>query len=481
MTTVGIIAEFNPFHNGHAYIVEQAKQLTGADYCVVVMSGDFVQRGAPAVCDKYTRTRMALLSGADAVFELPVAYATATAEIFAEAGVRLLASLGCVDYLVFGSECGDIDAIMQCAAILADESEEYKAELARHLKKGVSFPAARAAAYQNVTAAGMLATAADRTVTAADRSMTAAAAYQNASAAAPTDLLSLPNNILAVEYCKALLKLQKAGCSVTMQPLTVMRKGCGYHDILSCDAGGSAGSEAAACTETHLHSGFASATAIRELLEYARLQGKDFPGAVYGFMPSECAALLSGDFGQHLPVTCDDLSDMLHIRLATASEADLRRTMDMTEELANAVNSLRARALPAMTFSETAAALKAKNRTYTSVSRALLHLMLGIDSDFIGLLRAGFFPDDSRTVFPYARLLGFRSASSPLLRSISDSSRCIMITKPADAYTLLADSPAACRLFDCDVRAASVYMQAVHLIFRSQALPTDLQTSPLRL
>ena len=142
MKTVGIIAEYNPFHNGHAYQITEAKRITGADYAVVVMSGNFVQRGTPAVWDKYTRTRAALLGGADLVFELPVVYATASAEYFAEGGVALLTALG-VDTLCFGSECGDIDALMEIAKILIDESPEFKEALNISLREGNSYPLAR--------------------------------------------------------------------------------------------------------------------------------------------------------------------------------------------------------------------------------------------------------------------------------------------------------------------------------------------------
>ena len=118
MKTVGIIAEFNPFHSGHKYLIEQAKQQTGADCCIILMSGDFVQRGAPAICNKYLRTEMALKGGADIVFELPAVYALGSAEIFAEGAVSLLASTGQIDYLCFGSESGDTDALIKCASII---------------------------------------------------------------------------------------------------------------------------------------------------------------------------------------------------------------------------------------------------------------------------------------------------------------------------------------------------------------------------
>ena len=120
MKAVGIIAEYNPFHNGHKYQIEQARRMTDADYVIVVMSGSFVQRGTPAWTDKYLRTQIALECGADMVFELPTAYATASAKDFAFGGVSLLQGLGFVDTLCFGSECGDIHALWNAAQFLAD-------------------------------------------------------------------------------------------------------------------------------------------------------------------------------------------------------------------------------------------------------------------------------------------------------------------------------------------------------------------------
>ena len=136
MTTVGIIAEFNPFHNGHRYIIEEAKRLTGADRCVIVMSGDFVQRGTPAVCGKSLRAKMALLCGADAVIELPVPYATASAEIFAEAGVKMLCTLGCIDHIAFGCETDSPSLLSEAASVLAEEPGAYREALRHELKLG---------------------------------------------------------------------------------------------------------------------------------------------------------------------------------------------------------------------------------------------------------------------------------------------------------------------------------------------------------
>ncbi|MDD5846862.1 MAG: nucleotidyltransferase family protein [Lachnospiraceae bacterium] len=146
MKITGIIAECNPFHEGHKFLIRKSKEITGADYTVVLLSGDFVQRGAPAAEPKEKRTRDLLEGGADAVLELPVLYSTAGAEIFAEGAVQILDRLSCITDLCFGSESGDIEYLEKNAEFLLNESEEFKAALRKNLKDGDSFPAARDAA-----------------------------------------------------------------------------------------------------------------------------------------------------------------------------------------------------------------------------------------------------------------------------------------------------------------------------------------------
>ena len=150
MKTVGIIAEYNPFHNGHAYHIRKAKELTGADYCVVVMSGNFVQRGAPALMDKHMRAECALRNGADLVLELPVCYAISSAEHFARSAVALLDRLGVVDSLCFGSECGDIRVLTGFAQALTDESPVFKKTLNQEIRTGHTYQIGRASCRERV-------------------------------------------------------------------------------------------------------------------------------------------------------------------------------------------------------------------------------------------------------------------------------------------------------------------------------------------
>ena len=154
MRTVGIIAEYNPLHTGHQYHIQKARKLAEADYTVVVMSPDFVQRGTPAIFDKYTRTRMALLAGADLVLELPVCYVTGSAEYFARGAIGMLDALGCMDAVCFGSETADGSVLSRLADILVSEPPVYQDVLRREQKAGRTFPQARATALSTVLSAG---------------------------------------------------------------------------------------------------------------------------------------------------------------------------------------------------------------------------------------------------------------------------------------------------------------------------------------
>jgi predicted nucleotidyltransferase len=218
MRAAGIVAEYNPFHNGHAYLARRAIE-AGADCVVAVMSGNFVQRGEPAIFDFSARVKAALLCGVDLVIQLPSIYAVSGAQSFAGAGVELLDALGCVDTLVFGSECGDTARIAEAAGLLA--SPEFPSLLKEELAHGVSFASARESALRHISPAS-------------------------------ADLIASPNDILAVEYVSALERIGSR-----MKPLAVGRVGAGHDSAEIAD-------------------GFAGASKIRELIR----SGGDISGLV---------------------------------------------------------------------------------------------------------------------------------------------------------------------------------------------------------
>ena len=140
---LGIVAEYNPFHNGHLYHLNESKKLTGADYTIAIIGGNFTQRGSTSLIDKWSKAKMALLNGVDLVIELPVLYATSSAENFADGAIKILNSLNIVDYISFGAETSNVDILDKFADVLYNEPKEYQNLLAHELKKGLSFPKAR--------------------------------------------------------------------------------------------------------------------------------------------------------------------------------------------------------------------------------------------------------------------------------------------------------------------------------------------------
>ena len=194
MNVVGIIAEYNPFHEGHAYQIQKAKEQCGAEFAVVVMNGVFVQRGEPAIFDKYTRTKEALLGGADLIFELPVRFGLSSAGDFAMGGVLALNALPFITHLCFGTETGDLTPLLQAATFLCDEPDSYRTRVKHFVKQGILYPKARSLALA-------------------------------AESGLPTQTWDSPNNILGLEYCVALQKLHSK-----IKPFTIRREGQGYHD-----------------------------------------------------------------------------------------------------------------------------------------------------------------------------------------------------------------------------------------------------------
>ena len=383
MKIVGLITEYNPFHAGHLYHMQQARELTGADYCVVLMSGSFVQRGEPAIFDKYLRTKTALLAGADLVLEIPAAFSTASAHEFAAYGVALLSAIG-VDAVVFGSECGQIEILKQAAYALNHESAEFQEWLRKGLKAGLTYPQARAKALE----------------------------MEDTWAS----VLSSPNNILGIEYLRAAEDLHSP-----MEFYTISREGSGYHEDTLADAN------------------FPSASAIRGIIRNSLSKDKDLLDILASHLPAVTHPAYTGA----VPVFVDDFSELLNAAVlqmqATFSIADL------SPELATRL------AKPPyfpLSFEERIQALKTRQLTYTRVSRALLHLILGMREEDISRWK-----DEGYAL--YARILGFRRQSSPLLSCLHKKSSIPLITKMADAAQSLA--PSALALLEQEVYASHLY------------------------
>lgn len=393
MKAVGIIAEYNPFHNGHAYQIQKAKELSGADYAVVAMSGNFVQRGAPAIINKFDRAAAALQNGADLVFEIPALWATASAEYFAGAGIAMFEAAGCVDSVSFGCESDNLPLMSQIADLLACEPEEYSRILAESMKQGMTFPAAR-----------------ENAVLSCLKAQDGHLADENVS-----KLLGSPNNILALEYLKALRRRHS-----TIRPLPVLRKGSAYHD-------------------TGFSREFCSAGALRRYL----LQSPPDMSDISDYVPPESAAYLSS------PDACflaeEDFSEMLYYTLLCERENGFADYADSSAELSSRIKSSLGGYIGYQEFCER---LKSKDMTYTRISRALLHILLNIKkTDYENGKRVGY--------IPYLRLLGFRKDAACLLGEIKQRMSCPMIARPKKDSALL--NPESYAIFERDVFASDLY------------------------
>lgn len=411
MKVIGIIAEYNPFHNGHKYQIDTLKKQTGADYVIIAMSGNFLQRGVPALCDKYTRTRMALSCGADLVLELPALWATASAEYFAHGGVHVLNRTGVVTHLGFGTETDNLDALCSVSSILKEEPDSYKEALSIELKKGNPFPAARKNA--------LLATVASLSSTTSDA------------------LLDTPNNILALEYLKALPD--------TITPVLVQRKGGGYHD-------------------SDIHTELPSATAIRDTL-YQSGNTITTSAPLTDALPAEAYKILQKCIEKNALMHSEDFSDIMGYRLLSLENEGYAKYADCNQELSNKIKNQLKNYSGWDAFCQ---ALKSKDLTYTRISRLLLHILLDIkQNDYTLGKELGY--------APYLRVLGFRKNAAPLLNAIKKEASVPLVTKVADAASLI--SPEAYSLFTKDLYASSIYNQVMTV--RKHQPPVNDYTSQI--
>ncbi len=320
MTIAAIIAEFNPFHNGHSHLIKEVREKCKADYIVAIMSGDFVQRGAPAVCNKYLRAEMAVKSGVDAVFELPVIYATSAAPDFAFGGVSMAHNMGCCDILAFGSECGDCKFLQDAANLLSEETAEFKAKLTSALKMGLSYPAAISAVVFET---------------------------MNESA----ELLKSPNNTLGIEYLKALKVLNS-----TIRPFTIKRHLTSHHEADFIED-----------KETGIF--YTGASHIRDILK--KNEDTDI---LRKCMPASAADLFLNEINKCLPVISDDFSLPLSLMLEKMTSDDVRGLTGNSDSKAKLAKNLST----FERFSELRKDLKDKSLTENTVGRLLVHALLEI-------------------------------------------------------------------------------------------------------
>jgi len=377
MTIASVICEYNPFHNGHKYQLDMIRKKLKADYIICIMSGDYVQRGEPAIFSKEIRARWALENGADLVLQLPIAYATGSADLFATGAVTLLNKLGCVDYLCFGSECGDIDTLCICAEKLLTEGQVGSEGMRALMKQGNTFAKSRYLLFPEFEM-----------------------------------LLAHSNNVLALEYIMALMRTKSS-----IKPYTIKREGQEYED------------NTISSSEEYL-----SASAIRNAFKNNEVEKiKDF----VPYNPSEI---------QQKPIFVDDFSGEMFYALLTKQDTiheHLETSEDLTKRMLSEIYSFK-------NITSYIDLIKAKNYTFTRISRTLLHILLGIKG--------------SNTMYKemiahisHIKVLGFKESSKDLLTIISDKSQITLMTKVPSVYDSLNSLTKS--VIDDELFASSLYNQ----------------------
>ena len=366
MKICAIICEYNPFHNGHLYQLQEAKRRSGADALLCIMSGNFVQRGEAAIMDKYTRAKHAVLAGADAVVELPTVFATSNAELFAKGGIKLLSSIPAVTTLCFGAEKENKNAFLQAATLLNNEPKEVSDAIKALVKTGVSYAKARAIAYQDLL---------------------------------DNELINSPNNILGIEYTRALLAMQSG-----VEILPIQRVGGGYK-------------------ENELQQEFSSATAIRSAIENGTPIDKQLPAFVEKDLPKRL---------------CERLETLEKYALLSKNRADIAKTCDCTEGLENALQKTAESGEPLV---ET---LTSARYTASRIRRIALQNLLNIEENLIR---------DCLQSPLYLRVLAVKKERSDVLSALGESDYPI-IARAHDENCLLG---AAKRSFERDTFAEKTY------------------------
>ena len=382
MQTAGMIIEYNPLHYGHLYLIRRIREQLGTETAVIgVMSGNFVQRGDFALVRKHARAKAAVASGVDLVLELPLPWAVASAERFADGGVQALEATGVVTHMAFGSECGDASALERVAGCLL--SSEYEEALRGRLGEGASYAACRQAAVEQLLGS------------------------------ADAAILESPNNILGVEYCKALLRRKS-----DIRPLTVSRAGAGYHDVSA---------------EQELP----SATSIRALLTQGERE------AALERMPEAMrTAYEAEERCGRAPVFRERCERAMLARLRSMSEADFAALDEGNEGL---YRRLYEASRKATSVEELLDLAKTKRYAYTRLQRMVLWAYLGLC------------PSEFPAEEPYLRVLAANSRGREVLARMRKTASLPVLTKSADVRQLSAEAQ---RLFELEVRATDLYTLA---------------------
>lgn len=383
---LGIVSEYNPFHNGHIHHLEISKQLTKTDFTVAVMSGNFVQRGDTALVDKWTRTEMALKSGIDLVIELPTVYALSSAENFADGAVKILNSLGVVDFISFGSEIGEITPLLDVANILYKEPKEFSSLITAQLRSGLSYPKAREIAISQFFG----------------------------SSQKYSSIVSNPNNILGVEYLKALKKHRSH-----IRPLTIKRDYADYNS-------------------NQEKNGIASATAIRTMIKNKKNVHKVIPYESYELL-EKCI-----NEGKVIPSLAVFEKEIIYT-LRKMSLSEIAELPDVAEGLEN---KIKAAANNFNTLEELIANIKSKRYTQSRIQRILLYALLDISKKDI---------TQSKRVTPYIRVLGFNKHGKRIISAIAAANPKLKIIVSVKKFLETSTDNVLKNMISKDILATNIY------------------------
>ena len=395
MNLLGLVVEYNPFHNGHKYHLEKSKEITNATHTVAIMSGSFLQRGEPALFDKYTRAEMAVKNGVDLVIELPTLYACQSAEIFSHGAVATLNSLNCVNSLCFGSEEGNIDILQTISEILVKEPSDFKTTLKNFLDEGIVFPVARSKAlYEYIKNNHLLELNEDEL----------------------QQVLNSSNNILGIEYIKSLIKLNSS-----IKPYTITRIASKYNS-------------------TDIESNICSATAIRNSLK-DNTDLKLIENVVPLHTFNEINHKINTNFNPVFDYMFYDLLSSTIIR----DVDNLTKYFEVNEGIENKIYS---NVFTSKNLEELINSTKSKRYTMTKIKRTLNNILLGINRDDVIKVK-----DLDRV--PYIRILAFNNKGREIIKKIKTSSDIEIITKFSKISHV--DDPIFDTLIKYDLKSSNMY------------------------
>lgn len=415
MSVVGIISEYNPLHFGHIHHINYARNATEAQGLVCVLSSNFVQRGEPAIVSKWARTQMALVSGVDLVVELPSAFSCSSAEYFASGGVSILNSLGVVDYLSFGSEEGSIDPLESAAEQFADESDAFKENLKNELNNGLSYAVARQKALETVLLNNEI--------------KSGQKYYDGTKINNVINAVSKPNNILGIEYIKALKRLKSS-----IKPVTTKRIGQDYNSLERATS-------------------YSSATSIRQHIQEILTSGLSYNNDTFlkNNMSDECLKVMLTEFGSGRgPVFPEAFENILLYTFRTKSINKIRSLPYMEEGLEN---RLKQAAMEATSYNEFVGKAVTKRYPASRIKRILISMLTGMTGEFLDELKNNGYAQ-------YIRVLGFNETGRTLLSEIKKKAQLPIITKTASYNNL--DNKLAVKLFEHEVGSTDTYVLGYH-------------------